>query len=1575
MPARTRQAPSAATETVEPEEEQGGFQKLRFNEPLSWRVGKPAIPVADLLQRLQKLGQELRKLEQEETDKDSLRKVSQELASAQLLAHRDKGVRAWTACCIVDVLRLCAPDAPFTGNQLKDIFTCIITTIIPALADPSNAYNSQHIYMLNSLAEVKSIVLLTDIDSADALMLPLFTSCFDIVSGSSKASTGEEVAKNVEYDMTRLLVTVIDEAPTLAPEVVDIIVAQFLRVDPRVIEPPTKKGKKAEAIDSNQDTLLLKDYPPAYNMAKAICQACPEKMTSHISQYFNNVIIDASAASKMDGPSRHNRKVNLDDSDDEREDVKELSKAHRLIRELWRACPDVLQNVIPQLEAELSAESVSLRLLATQTIGDLVAGIGVAGPPPPPPMNPAAYPPVTLIGYSESVPQPNVLLTPLAPKPFSQAHSTAYESFLSRRQDKSASIRAAWATAVGRIVLTAAGGSGLSESEEQSLVTGLTNTLRDADEKVRLAAVDVLGLFGFSDIIKKLAVTGGLSTPDSTLSVLAERVKDRKPQVRELAMKILARIWAVAAGEIQKNNELVVPLLKDAPSKIFDAYYTNDPDIHALIDRVLFEVLLPLGYPPIKSKPSKGGLSTPSKRLRGSQNIDPEAEEDADKIRVLRILTLLRCLDDKAKKVFFAFQARQLTMRRAMTIYLQACEEYNGGVIDKDEERVKAQLTRVVDGVAKTLPDSNRVSADLWKFAKMHDRRSYQLMRFAMAAVSDYRTVTKALKELAKRIQSGNSPSVLDTITPLLYRCSSLVFNRSHIPAIIQLSRSEDKELANTAHEMLKQISSRNPEVLEAQVQEMCRDLEAQAPTSNSADDAGTEEILKACSGFAKKLPSKLPKERKFLQALVNYALYSSSPHSAKHAVSIIMAAADKKEMYAKDLVQKCLKNWGYGGDHFLTRLAAISQLNLLAPREADEESDLIVSIAVNQILLTNRSPQPDSGYKWSDDEDEETIAKEWALKTIVNRLRAKEGSDNDDDFRAHAEPVYSTLNKLVTGEGELSKKKDTPASQKSRLRLLAAKLLIKLCASRGLCDQLLTPKDFNSLALVAQDPLLAVRAEFISYLKKKLVQKTHLSARWYTIPCLLAFEPYADLKDSTLTWLRSRANFFSRQSVVNGKRSEEQTVMESIFSRLLSLLAYHPDYPPPDADESTRVGDLADFSRYILFYLSAIANENNLSLIFHIAQRVKQTKDGIAKTEEMTTRLHTLSDLAQATIRRFADIYSYQHKFAGATGGSTNLLQTYPGKMRLPSALFASMLSHQEAQDAAEKNYLPEDIEDVLDRIVRSWMKPRNTSTAQQNQAKKRKSDFNGNAETSATKKAKKTKGRSLPIRRSSAAGNPKLPRKKADEDSWGSDDAAEVTSSARRRSSRGAGRKNVSYVDRDSDEDDLEMDKEGDEEQDGEEEEEEQNSEESAAEEEDEQNEQGKEDEEKQSDDEKNGDDEDEEMENAEEPPAPPAKKNTRSKRTSTTPAKAKVSKESENEKDGNGEEQEDDAEMEDAETSPPAVKSTRSKRKSTTPAKTKATNVTVSVSVPKRKSEVTETSSKKTRELPTRRSTRRG
>jgi sister chromatid cohesion protein PDS5 len=94
---------------------------LVFNEPLSWRAGKP-IATSELLKRLDALSNELREMDQEEIDKDSLTKVAKELAGQNLLSHKDKGVKAFTACCLVDVLKLCAPDAPFTGSQLKVCF-------------------------------------------------------------------------------------------------------------------------------------------------------------------------------------------------------------------------------------------------------------------------------------------------------------------------------------------------------------------------------------------------------------------------------------------------------------------------------------------------------------------------------------------------------------------------------------------------------------------------------------------------------------------------------------------------------------------------------------------------------------------------------------------------------------------------------------------------------------------------------------------------------------------------------------------------------------------------------------------------------------------------------------------------------------------------------------------------------------------------------------------------------------------------------------------------------------------------------------------------------------------------------------------------------------------------------------------------------------------------------------------------------------------------------------------------------------------------------------------------------------
>jgi sister chromatid cohesion protein PDS5 len=1248
-----------------------------------------------------------------------------------------------------------------------------ISTVLPALADPSNAYNKQHVYILQSLTDFKSICLITDVDNADSLVTPLFSTCFDVIS--SKGSGEIQMGKTVEYNLNNMLATVVDEVVSLPQEVTDIIISQFLRVEPRVAQNKSaKRTKNGETNDDKQDTLMLKEYPPAYNMAKAICTTCPEKMTTQISQYFSNVIVDAASSKPSNSVTKHvgRRFSELDDDiEDEEEDMVDLNKAHRLIRELWRACPDVLMSVIPQIEVELSAESVPMRSMATQTLGDVTAGIGLAGLPPSTSMDPATYPLPVMDSEEPTGTASNQLSMPRSPKPFTAVHHATYESFLSRQQDKSPAVRAVWATAAGRILLTSAGGIGLSDAEEERLLAGLAQMLRDADEKVRSAAIQVVGAFGYHGVINTLGANGGMTKKDSVLFTLTERVRDRKHAVREEAIRVLSKIWGVASRDIEENNEKVIELLGQAPSRILEVYFTNEPDVHALLDKVLFESLIPLTFPPIKGQP----------------------EVNPDAIRAKRILTFVRSLSDKAKQVFFAMQARQVSLVKVIGLYLKGCEDYNGGVMDDNEEEVKAQLTKVIEPLSKTFPDSQKVSADLWKFAKMHDRRNYQLIRFCVAPASDYRTVSKAIKELTKRIQSGptSTQSLLDTLTPLLFRCSLLIYNRSHVPAAVEISRSDENSLAETAHEVLKQISARNPEVLKTHIQDMCRDLETHAPTTSKPEDLSAADSLKACAAFARIYPDEVPKERKFLTAMTNYALFGS-PRSAKHAVSIIMAVTDKKEMYAKEIVQKALKSWKYGAPHFLPRLATVAQISLLSPAAAKEEEDAILQIAVADLISQNQSGDDDQS-PWSEKPSSETIAKELALKILVNRCRTEDDKADPGTFDELINNVYLILMKIIENDGEYTDTEDTSTSQKARLKLTAVKLVLKLCGSKRRCEELVKPAMFNAITRTLIQKPHEVRSGVTGQLKKYLGQG-RLNHRWFTPLFILAFDPHTELRMSTLTWLKSRVQHFARQqqqAKAQDKRAHEN-VMESLMARLISFLAHHPDYPLKDSDGYD--DDLIEFCKYFVFYLQAVASEDNLSLIYHVAQRPKQARDGVSGTDEMSERLYVLSDLAQATIRNYADLMPAHAK-------GVNLLQALPYKIGLPASLFSSLKSVEDGVRIREQNFLSENVEDELEKVVKATVKGTKAHARKPTteKARKRKSEsIDIDEESTSAKKVRRSS--TLPLRKASKSSKtPNHKRKSSSELP-----SSEMPSRKSTRISTGA--EGPSYAEGDSDDEDQE-------------------------------------------------------------------------------------------------------------------------------------------------------------------------
>ncbi|TWU76747.1 hypothetical protein ED733_004271 [Metarhizium rileyi] len=1235
---------------------------LEFDEELSWRPAKP-IPSATLLDRLERLSKELADFDQGGVQLDSLKDAATSLAHRNLLQHKDRGVKAYTACCLVDILRLFVPDAPFSDDQLKMIFTLFIKDILPALFDPTNPYNSQHKYVLMSLSDVKSILLISEVHGADDLLLRLFNSTFDGVSTSSRATNEEQVAKDVEIGLTEMLMEVIDESPGSIPAtVIDAIISQFLRAAP-------PGGGRNKEQNGKQATLLHKTEPAAYVMAKNICNGCADKMSRYVSQYFSDVILNASRFATKNNGFRQGEESDEEDSHSgpSEADLKSLRQAHMLIRELWRAAPTILQNVVPQLDAELSADNVHLRLIATEAFGDMISGIGAAGPPAPPALDPAAYPPLRLMDDAIGTPpvietETNVLTRPYSPQSFAQTHHATYRNFVGRKNDKTGTIRAAWVTAAGYILSTSAGGIGLSREDETELVRGLVDKLNDSEEKVRLAAVKAIELFNFRDVILKLGVTGGVEKEGSIFASLADRCRDRKPAVRVDAMVLLGKLWAVGAGEIADGQEAVTACLSGVPSRIINAFYANDPDLNILLDRVLFECLIPLKYPLIKGKSGKGAT--------GSQTKGGVTAADQDRIRAERILLMLKSLDVAAQKAFFAMQARQPQFAKGTGIFIQQCEAYNGGVIDANEDKVKNSLAKTFQWIGGFFPDPLKVRADLQKFAKLNDRRSYQLVKYAIESESDFKTVRRAISELITKLQGTSAVSCLDTLIPLLYRSSCLMFSRSHLATIMDYSKSDKEGFAAVAHLVLNDISQRNPEIFKAHAEDLRREIIEQVPSDKKNSDPAVVDILKAYSSYAKKYPKDINYDRTFTQTLMSYAQYASPPRAAKYAVNILLAKGDdKSKVTATNLLRNIMKGLEYGSPHFLARLASISQLERLVPSVTADSDEAIRDLTINQILRQVQTDATDKDPSWVDDADMdgELQAKCLSLRILVNQALATEKEPNAEE---RVKVVFKLLRTFVVMEGEFCKTKDTPLHHKKRLRLLAGLLMLKLCTVKAY-DEILEPTSFNKMAELVQDSELQVRRQFMEKLQNYLT-RGKLKPRFHTILFLVAFEPATDLKNRVETWIRSRARYYDEK---------KQRVMEALMGRLIALLAHHPDY-------NAELDDLVDFANYFLFYLNAVATEDNISLIYRYTERVKQVQDGI--NPKASDNLYVLSDLASTVIRKYQERRSW-------------IFQAHPDKVGVPSGLYTALPSAEVAQQIAKKLYIPDEIDERLDNLLRA--------------------------------------------------------------------------------------------------------------------------------------------------------------------------------------------------------------------------------------------------------------------------------
>lgn len=276
-----------------------------------------------LLKRVRQVRTELSEMDQDAVDVNSLKDICKELVTPALMLHKDKAVKAHVACCLADMLRLFAPNAPFTPSELRDIFQFFLHQLTmpqAGLSKPNGPQYPEYFYLLDSLSSVKSVVLICDLANADELMTDYFKGFLDLAR--------PDMSKNVEICMADVLVQLIDECVTLPSEVLDLLLANFT-------------------------TKAVKHNPSAHRIAVEVCSNTKDRLQKNVAQYFNEVILSATH------------------EDDQDERLESLQTAHSLIVQINRVVPSLLLNVVPQLEEELRIEDVQLRVLSTKVLGQM----------------------------------------------------------------------------------------------------------------------------------------------------------------------------------------------------------------------------------------------------------------------------------------------------------------------------------------------------------------------------------------------------------------------------------------------------------------------------------------------------------------------------------------------------------------------------------------------------------------------------------------------------------------------------------------------------------------------------------------------------------------------------------------------------------------------------------------------------------------------------------------------------------------------------------------------------------------------------------------------------------------------------------------------------------------------------------------------------------------------------------------------------------------------------------------------------------------------------------------------------
>ncbi|XP_013592626.1 PREDICTED: ABC transporter F family member 4 isoform X2 [Brassica oleracea var. oleracea] len=239
-------------------------------------------PSADeLLTLLDETESLLRKVEQDQplSMQNALIPTKKALVSSDLLTHPDSDVRVSVVSCLTEIVRITAPEAPYTDDQMKDIFRLTIEAF-EKLADASSRSYQKAESVLDNVSKVKSCLVMLDLE-CDDLILQMFRMFLRLIRSDHP--------RVVFSSMEMIMITVLDETEEVSKEFLDILLASVKKdnqnVSPmawslveKVLSRCARKLKPCimEALKSSGTT--LDSYSP---VVTTICQTVFETPKVH----------------------------------------------------------------------------------------------------------------------------------------------------------------------------------------------------------------------------------------------------------------------------------------------------------------------------------------------------------------------------------------------------------------------------------------------------------------------------------------------------------------------------------------------------------------------------------------------------------------------------------------------------------------------------------------------------------------------------------------------------------------------------------------------------------------------------------------------------------------------------------------------------------------------------------------------------------------------------------------------------------------------------------------------------------------------------------------------------------------------------------------------------------------------------------------------------------------------------------------------------------------------------------------------------------------------------------------------